>query len=457
MKIHSLRLRHCYHFADLKIDFKYHDKPITVILGDQASGKTAIIKNIYQSLTWFSSRLKDMRTAGVVMLDSDIMRDKVQSKIEIQVEFNAEIGQLKESTSTQETDLSLASWQLYKTLNTSGIGHSKVDADQLEQLVHLYLKAIQQDPLQGLPMIAYFPSDRFVSEINLLSKNNPSVFLNHSAYELVAIPYTTFARFFEWFREISDIENAQTAQLFQQILKDHNLKNEAEDGEKNDLQQTFSNHQPQLHSPCILALKKSLNIIFPEITDLYLDYLPKLQLMVTYKDQAVPFQQLSSSMRNWIALVGDVVRRLCLLNPNSLYPSLEGEGVLLIDNIDTQLDQTMRQNILERLHQAFPQLQIIVTGQSEDLLEFADTYQYLKLDHKMIHDVSLAEHRTNLNDIYQDLLHEISPSIDALIEPQAVPDAVQSTYEQFQYLSPEQQHEFIQLIVGDDNISTKMI
>ncbi len=37
------------------------------------------------------------------------------------------------------------------------------------------------------------------------------------AYEISAIPFTTFIRFFEWFREISDIENAQSAQLIQNL------------------------------------------------------------------------------------------------------------------------------------------------------------------------------------------------------------------------------------------------
>ena len=78
--------------------------------------------------------------------------------------------------------------------------------------------------------------------------------------------------------------------------------------------------------------------------------------MVRYQDHTFSFQQLSSSIRNWIALVGDVVRRLCLLNPHSLFPCQEGTGILLIDEIDHQLDQDMAAVILPRLHQAFPNL-----------------------------------------------------------------------------------------------------
>ena len=220
MKLNSISLRHAHHFSDLNIEFKYSDKPITLILGDQSSGKTAILKNIYQSLTWFSARFKDARTAGVVMPDSDITFNRVQSRIDIQIQIPDEIGTLPESTTSEEKDVKQCAWRLYKTIQANGVGFSKVDTLQLEQTIQLYHKALAQDPLLGLPMIAYYPSDRFVNDINLISKNNPAVFQNHSAYELVVLPYTTFARFFEWFREICDIENAQAANLFQQILID---------------------------------------------------------------------------------------------------------------------------------------------------------------------------------------------------------------------------------------------
>ena len=81
MKIQSIHLKHILHFADLKVDFSYHDKPVTLILGDQASGKTSILRFSYQALTWFAARYKDLRSAGVVMLDHDIMLNRLQSKI----------------------------------------------------------------------------------------------------------------------------------------------------------------------------------------------------------------------------------------------------------------------------------------------------------------------------------------------------------------------------------------
>ncbi|RZG47311.1 ATP-binding protein [Acinetobacter wuhouensis] len=451
MKLEAIQFRHTYHFADLKINFDYKNKPITLIVGDQASGKTAIIKNMYQALTWFPARLKDLRTPGVVMSDQDIMADRVQSKIDVQISFPTEIGKLPESETTAEKDLNRCDWQLYKTLNSSGVGISKVELQQLEQVVGLYNQAIKNDPIQGFPLIAYYPAERFVNEINVLSKNNPAVLYPHNAYELVPIPYTTFARFFEWFREICDIENAQTAQLFQTILAQKQEPTSVES-----LQNILFHARSQLHAPSLQALKKALNIVIPEVTDILLEYQPKLQLMVTYKNQSFCYQQLSNTVKNWIGLVGDLVRRMCLLNPLSLFPCEEGDGILLIDQIDVDLDQFGLQLILERLNQAFPRLQIIATASHEELLDQADEYQCFKLENKQLYEVKANSTWLEYQDIYENLLkNSAETSEQELLEPSMQMVNVQKLFQQYQHLSKEQQSELRQLIQSGDDTSSQ--
>ena len=393
------------------------------------------------------------------MPDSDITFNRVQSRIDIQIQIPDEIGTLPESTTSEEKDVKQCAWRLYKTIQANGVGFSKVDTLQLEQTIQLYHKALAQDPLLGLPMIAYYPSDRFVNDINLISKNNPAVFQNHSAYELVVLPYTTFARFFEWFREICDIENAQAANLFQQILIDaKEIKSTdqitVDHDEKNvEFAKSLFQAHAQLHSPSLNALKTAINIVIPEITDLYLEYQPKLQLIVCYNNQDITYQQLSNSIKNWFALVGDIVRRLSLLNPNSLFPCLEGNGILLIDSIDAQLDQNSTQSILTRLNQAFPNIQIIASGTSTDLLENAEQYQYLKLENKHIEQIDLSSSKISMDTLYQNLLGQnFSVTTDVLPEPDRSTD-VEKLFEHFQNLSLEQQQELMKLLGDDDRLS----
>jgi predicted ATP-binding protein involved in virulence len=451
MKIDAIQLKHTLHFTDLKL--KFNDQPITLIMGDQGTGKTTILKFTYQALTWFAARYKDLRAAGVVMLDQDIMLTRLQSKIDIRVHIPNDIGRLTESSEVPDQALCYCDWQLYKTLNSHGIGSSKAETQHLENVVELYQNAIKHDQLQGLPLIAYYPAERFVNEMNILSKNNPLIFQSAHAYEISAIPFTTFSRFFEWLREVSDIENAQIAQLFQQLLCNPSLQKNKEP----DFLQHLLHAQKQMHSPHLDALKQALTTVIPALEDLFIQYQPKLQLMVRYQGKSMLYQQLSNSVKNWIALVGDIVRRLCLLNPNSLYPCLEGDGILLIDAIDHQLDQNTAQVILPRLHQAFPRLQIIATGNRSELLEHAAEYQCLKIENKQIFDMQLQPLQDKFDRIYENLaFNDEVMETDRLLEPVLDNVTPQSLWQHIQqHLSLEQQNELLGLMNAQNDTSSQ--
>ena len=208
-----------------------------------------------------------------------------------------------------------------------------------------------------------------------------------------------------------------------------------------------------MHAPSMVALKTALNTVFPDLTDFYLEYLPKLQLMVRYKDQTIPFQQLSASLKSWIALVGDITRRLCLLNPHCFDPCLEGEGILLIDQIEHQLDQNMSAEILERLHQAFPRLQIIASGNRDELLEHALEYQCLQLSDKEIYEMNIEKSQQQLSQLY----NELSRADDAcfsqnqnLLESDTFSSKVDQLFHQIQDLDEQEKSNLLHLLKIDD-------
>ena len=451
MHIQAFQLKHTLHFSDIQLQFNYPQCPVTLILGNQGTGKTTLLRFSYQALTWFAARYRDSRAAGLVMQDQDIMQTRLQSKIDIRIGFPEEMGSLPESSQSEPAKLQSCSWQIYKTLNSQGLGFSKAETSQLESVLSLYQKARLHDPLLGLPLIAYYPAERFTNEVNLLSKNNPAILQSAHAYEIAAIPFTTFARFFEWFREISDIENAQSAKIMDQILS--RALQQSENIRADELARQIEKAQAHLHAPNLTALKQALSLILPEVSQIYLKYQPKLQLMVTYQQQTFTFQQLPNSIRNWIALVGDIVRRLCLLNTNSLFPCQEGTGVLLIDAIDHQLDQEMAAVILSRLHQAFPNLQIIATGNRPELLEQAQGFQCLKLENKQLHPIHLESMKTQFDQIYAELElqrnKDISPE-DTLLETVTEPITPLAVLQMIQQqLNPEQQQELLALLAQE--------
>ena len=448
MKVESIQLRSVTNFTNIQLNFNYQKKPITLIFGEQGVGKTTIIKCIYQSLTWFSARYKDIRTAGVVMSDQDITQNSTQAKIDIGIRFSSEIGSFAETANHADQDPQHCNWQLYKTLSDNHLSVSRAHTEQLEQLISLYRKAIEKDELQGLPLIAYYPTDRFIHEVNLLNKNNPLIFQATSAYDYTAMSCTTFTRFFEWFREITDIENAQTSQLLQHILQDQqSMEPEI------DLSQHLLNVYSQMHAPNSYALKTAIYTVLPEITNIELNFQPKLQMTVTYKGKVMSFQQLPNSIRNTFALVGDIVRRLCILNPNSLFPCLEGEGVLLIDQINHHLDETTASTFLSKLHQAFPHLQIIATTSQNTLLNDAADFQCLRLDNQQVQAINTQFTHTNFDEIYNNMYDELNdstdsdvtePSLNQTTEISPSPEAILEFIQQ--HLNTHQQNTLMKLL-----------
>lgn len=448
MKLSSIQLKHTCQFQQLDINFQVQSPAVTTILGDQAAGKTTILKNIYHALSWFPARFKDLRNAGIVMPDQDIQYNTQFSRLDVCIHVPQEIGSLPESSTAQTQSSQQCRWQLYKVRQRDSTTISKVEVAELERCVTLYHKALKQDPMLGIPMLAYYPSERFVHDINLLSKNNPSVLHVHSAFDFAAIPFTTFTRFFEWFREISDIENAQSALLLQQLFKEQLSEQQEED-------QALLQHLKQLQfqqRSCLYILKQALNRIFPEITELYLEYHPKLQLMVRYQQRNLNYLQLSSSLKTWIALIGDVVRRLCLLNPTSIDPCQEGEGVLLIDHVDAYLNINHCSIILDRLHEVFPQLQIIVTGQQSALLDNAAQFQYFKLDSQRLSEIQCQQTWQQHQQLYDQIMQlEPITSTETLTHHFDEHSKAQVIFDQIQKLSPNEQDELQRLLQDDDD------
>lgn len=408
MKIQRIEFKHTGPFLNFSLDFQTQPA-VTLLYAAPGVGKTQFLKHIFHALTWLPARLKDIRTAGVAMLDQDISLQRIQSKIEIVVEFPQELGTLPISSNQQESSTQHCRWQLYKTLNAESIGISRAETLELEQLADLYRKVTKADPLQGLPFIAFYPSTRFINEINLLSKNAPTTFHPHSAYDIATVPFFTFSKFFEWLREVSDLENAQTAQLLQRLLNaPHPFEQIAE------FKQQLLDAERHAHAPHLHSFQQAVYRLFPEISQIYLQYLPKLSIQVCYQQKMMRYQQLPNAIRTWIALIGDVVRRACLLNPKSPHPCQDVEGILLIDEVDLGLADEQAMHIIEQLHQLFPQLQFIFTTSRSQILELERDYQMLHLQPNAAHPLQSPQHR--YHDWYGTLHEDTTEHVEHLHE-----------------------------------------
>lgn len=405
MKLQRIKLENIGHFSQLNINFAPSQQhvAITIIFGHQNSGKTTLLKHIFQGLNWFAYRHKDLRATGLVIADTDIKADATAAELFIEVQYPHELGDILDEVYTQSRPENICRWKIEKKQQSVGnLNLGTTQLAELDQLVQRYQQQTQHDPLCTTPCIVYYPVERFIYEVNIQGKNTTSTLAPmHNAYDLTAVNFTTFNKFFEWFREVHDLENAQAAQLFRKYLDPQQRFSHQQDFET---AWSSIEHAFRLSSQrCISSVRAALKTVIPEIEDIRLDYSPKLALMVKHQTQWIPVLHLPQSTRIWLGLVGDIVRRLCLLNPSSLYPCLEGDGIVLIDAIDLLLDQPHLQQILPRLRRAFPRLQFIVSSQSHDLLDDLQNTQCFQLIDGDIAPLAIAQHQQHLKNIYNTL------------------------------------------------------
>ena len=93
--------------------------------------------------------------------------------------------------------------------------------------------------------------------------------------------------------------------------------------------------------------------------------------------------QFSDGQRVLFGLIGDIARRLLLLNDVSDTP-FDGRGIVLIDEIELHLHPSWQQKIILILRESFPNIQFIVTTHSPHILTTveAECIRSIYIDHE---------------------------------------------------------------------------
>jgi len=96
--------------------------------------------------------------------------------------------------------------------------------------------------------------------------------------------------------------------------------------------------------------------------------------------QAVPFRALSDGQRAFVALISDIARRMCLLNPQmGLQVISHTDGIILIDELDMHLHPRWQRLIAIGLKRAFPSIQFIVASHSPLVIGSLQTKEIMLL------------------------------------------------------------------------------
>ena len=121
----------------------------------------------------------------------------------------------------------------------------------------------------------------------------------------------------------------------------------------------------------LLAVKKAISIFFDEKVNIFIERQFDIDLCFQFKNKALYYSELSDGEKAVISLFGDIARRLCDAN-TSLQNPLEGNGIVIIDEIEQHLHPSWQRQILKKLHKTFPNIQFIITTHSPIIISEID-------------------------------------------------------------------------------------
>lgn len=341
MRIMHLNLQNFKGFESCSLNI---DGKSTVIFGINGTGKSSILEAInYLCWNWLY-RLNQAQGTAFKSLDSSLVHAGT-STLEISGEF----------VFGGETHL------LKKGYTKARPGKGAVVAAH-KKLYDIFLNqfiATYGDDEGSIPIFVHYGTNRSVLDIPLRIRNKHQ-FSKWTALERAMENDLDYRTFFEWFRNQEDYEA--------EVIRE---------------QQDFNYRDRSLQ-----CVREAVQAMLPEFSNLKVKRNP-LRLSVTKNDVEYSVDQLSDGEKCTLALMGDLARRLALANQKATNP-LEGEGIVLIDEIELHMHPSWQRKVLPVLCRTFPNIQFIITTHSPQVLgEVDEKYKLFMLSDDMQHKITI--------------------------------------------------------------------
>ena len=330
MKINTLVLENFRGAREITLDFH---KSMNIFFGVNGSGKSTVLDAISVMLSWSVNRLRTITASGRPVVESDITNGKTSSVIRIHCSYH-----------DQNID-----WKQVKNRKGHKISDEKSDYSGLMPFIRSFQdKITNTHEKTNLPLFVYYPVHRAVIDIPLRIKNRHNFNLL-DAYEKALTGGADFRTFFEWFREREDLEN-ENRKYRDDLIKPDGY---------------------QFPDPQLETVRSALAKFLPGFINLTVRRNP-LRMEVEKYGQRLTVNQLSDGEKCLIAMIADLARRMAIANPVMKTP-LEGNGIVLIDEIDLHLHPQWQRMIITKLNEVFPNCQFIISTHSPHILTHVES------------------------------------------------------------------------------------
>lgn len=448
MEIKSFNVKNVGIFKDLNVPVaptETVDSNVTVFVGNNGSGKTSLLKSLATSLSWFISRLRSEKGNGSPIPEEAIMASARSAAITLVVsDHNSNIQQ----------PANTYSWTIART-GRGKKGSFVSELNDSSKLADNYRIALTNSETASLPLIAFYPVERLVIDVPLRIRKRHS-FSQIAGYDNSLTQGVDFRRFFEWFRQREDLENEIAREKTEQFLLENsdrileiekNISNaerrvnaikefdfEAMTSEIKKLKTAFQfisdATAPNYSDNQLNAVRNAIHNFMDGFSNISVRREPNLHMAIEKNGVSLNVMQLSQGEKSLMALVGDIARRLSMMNP-AMDDPLTGDGIVLIDEIDLHLHPSWQRDIIARLTKTFPNCQFILTTHSPLVISDCKNILVYSIDDGAVVEVP-SQYGQDANSVLLDVMNthirnahialKLSQLLD-LIQDKKIPEA----------------------------------
>lgn len=354
-RIKRLALRNYRLFGETEQTLNFsEDKNVTILVGNNGSGKTSILDAIATEISTFTSNfqgqsIRQFSDYDVHINENEELGDYLKVNSDFITRYNGEIEISRyRQGSTKAPDGVLKNVRSY--------------AETLMQML------ANNEPCE-LPIVAYYGTGRGQIKAPERKRDFKKAFSRWDAYSGALEANANFKQFIEWFDLMEDEERREKENQRNWDYKSKPL-NTVRRALNTFVGDRFSNPRMELH-PLRFVMDETL----PD-----------------GRTRQMRIEQMSDGYKIVTAMVADIASRMAEANP-SMQDPLQSGGIVLIDEIDLHLHPKWQRTIIDKLTETFPNIQFIVSTHSPILLSGAlEKAQIMILNAESVTDVQALDY-----------------------------------------------------------------
>lgn len=328
MRLDRLHIQNFRCYEDATFDFQ---PGFNLVVGVNGSGKTSLLQGIADAFLPFGNAMERIERV-LPINDVRFVIDRYEGRIRFERKFPVGIH-------AKGNIFGLPEWNMMSLAEEWKVAVSASFQSHVEQLLTKW----DANESFDLPVLAFYRADRRWA--------NAGITAEFAAQKKVS----RFDGYSNWFDSVINLEDFETWFIAKTLERMQNV-----------LDAGLSHPEPNDE---LAWVNNVIGVALKHVQNLRYDLRLQSLLVDIDNNGTVPFSELSDGQRGFVALIADIARRMCILNPHMGKDVLQNtSGVVIIDELDIHLHPAWQRNIVPALKQAFPKVQFIAASHSPQII-----------------------------------------------------------------------------------------